>query len=227
MAKTLLLALAGPALFLVYILLAILGLLATGHTPEAVAQLAPGYAPHVLLAVLATLAIWLSRLKPQWHTGVSTSLAHDAAIGAAAGLALAAAYILLFHKVHVWLQANWGDYVPPGSTTDALGGAAVIFFVANVLLAPWVEESLYRGILFERLCHRWATGGAALVSCIAFGALHWAGGFWYMVLTGAVAGGAFMALRLWRGNLLAPFSAHLALNLVEFAWLSGWLPLTA
>ena len=59
---------------------------------------------------------------------------------------------------------------------------------------------------------------AVVLSCAAFGLLHWTGGLWYMVLTGVVAGGAFAALALWRGGLLAPFGAHFTLNAIEFAY---------
>ena len=40
-----------------------------------------------------------------------------------------------------------------------------------------------------------------------------------MLLTG-LAGAVFAGLYQWRGGLLAPFAAHLALNLIEtvFAW---------
>lgn len=48
-----------------------------------------------------------------------------------------------------------------------------------------------------------------------FQLLHWTGGFWYILLTGIVAGGLFAWLRVSRKNIIAPFSAHLALNIVE------------
>jgi len=54
-----------------------------------------------------------------------------------------------------------------------------------------------------------------------FGLLHWAGGFWYILLTGLVAGGLFAGLYTARKNMIAPFAAHLVLNLVEF--LFTWL----
>ena len=60
-----------------------------------------------------------------------------------------------------------------------------------------------------------------LISCAAFGALHWTGGFWYMLLTGTVAGGSFAALALRRGGLIAPFAAHLTLNLIEFVYVAA------
>lgn len=65
---------------------------------------------------------------------------------------------------------------------------------------------------------RFGTWGAGLLSCTAFGLLHGAGGLWYLLLTGAVAGGCFTALCPWRRGLVAPVSAHPALNLIEFSY---------
>ena len=68
----------------------------------------------------------------------------------------------------------------------------------------------------------WAFGvaGAVAISCLLFGLLHWTGGIWYILLTGAVVGGTFAGLFLWRDGVLTPFVAHLTLNLIEFfyAW---------
>ena len=120
-----------------------------------------------------------------------------------------------------WLQRNVGDYVPPGELTGALGAALVPFFLANVLLAPFVEESLYRGYALDRLQQRYGLALAIVITCAFFGLLHWAGGFWYILLTGFVAGGLFAGLRVWRRTLIAPFAAHLVLNILEFVWI--WL----
>jgi uncharacterized protein len=96
------------------------------------------------------------------------------------------------------------------------------FFVTNVLLAPFVEESIYRGYAFVRPRQKYGDVVAVILTCICFGLLHWAGGFWYIVLTALVAGGTFAGLVLWRRNIVVAFAAHLALNLVEFVfvWLS-------
>jgi len=38
----------------------------------------------------------------------------------------------------------------------------------------------------------------------------------YLLLAGMVGGGFFAGLYHWRGGIVAPFAAHLVLNLVEF-----------
>ncbi|MGL6261933.1 CPBP family intramembrane glutamic endopeptidase [Vibrio sp. WXL210] len=59
---------------------------------------------------------------------------------------------------------------------------------------------------------------AVLLSCLFFGLLHWMGGVRYMILTGVVAGGLFTGLYYVRSGVIAPFAAHLALNLIEYIY---------
>ena len=137
-------------------------------------------------------------------------------LGAAFGAPLGILYIYALEPLMVAAQRAFGDYVPAGELLPSLGVAIIPFFLANVILAPFVEENIYRGFALTRLTPRFGTAGAVAIACIFFGLLHWSGGFWYMLLTGLVAGGLFAGLFVNRRNILAPFGAHLALNLVEF-----------
>jgi membrane protease YdiL (CAAX protease family) len=96
-----------------------------------------------------------------------------------------------------------------------LGAAILPFAIADVLLAPFVEENIYRGYGLLKLLPRLGATGAILLSSLFFGLLHWSGGFWYMVITTVIVGIPFAVLRQRRGNILVPFGAHFALNLVE------------
>ena len=64
------------------------------------------------------------------------------------------------------------------------------FFIADVLLAPFVEESIYRGWATSRLLTRLGLFPTVVIGCSAFGLFHWAGGVWYVLMVGYVAGGA-------------------------------------
>jgi hypothetical protein len=112
------------------------------------------------------------------------------------------------------LQQIW-DYVPAGELLTTLGVSIIPFAIADVLLAPFVEESIYRGYGLTRLLGKFSQPVAIALSCFFFGILHWTGGFWYILLTGIVAGGLFAWLRTSSKNIIAPFAAHLALNIVE------------
>jgi uncharacterized protein len=219
--KLAVLLLAGPVLFLLAIVLVSVGLAVMGTPPDQIGAAVPRYVPHILLAVLLALAALLTGLVPVrqvWvrpHPGRTLT---DTALGAAVGAVLAGVYLTLLAPLLESLQRNPGDYVPPGAVLTTLSSQIGLFFVANVLLAPVVEETLYRGVALQGLTLRFGRMTAVLISCAAFGTLHWTGGLWYMLLTGIIAGGSFSALAVLRGGLIAPFAAHLTLNLIEFAY---------
>jgi len=153
-----------------------------------------------------------------WKTGHGQTAWKELLIGALPGAGLGLLYVFALSPLMTTVQRALGDYVPAGELLPALGGGIAAFFIADVLLAPFVEESIYRGLAISRLTERFGQPLAVLISCVFFGLLHWAGGFWYMLLTGGVAGTLFALLYTRRSNTLAPFGAHLALNLVEFLY---------
>ncbi len=88
-----------------------------------------------------------------------------------------------------------------------MGAAILPFFIANVVLASFVEENIYRGYAPRRGFGRFSKPVAILLSYTFF-LLHWAGGFWYVLLTGLVAGGTFAGLYTARKNMIAPFAVY-------------------
>ena len=227
--RTWALLIAGPLLFLAAIVVASLyfGIVTRGDA-QAIAEQTPKAMPAMLVAVQLLLLVFLVRtLRSErlawsaigWRLAQGQVLWREVLIGVIPGVVLAVLYFTVLSRSLTWLQRNVGDYVPAGELTSALGSAMIPFFLANVVLAPFVEESLYRGYAFGHLQERYGLPLAVIVSCAFFGLLHWAGGIWYILLTGIVAGGLFAGLRVWRGALIAPFAAHLALNVLEFVWL--------
>lgn len=231
MRRTWVLLIAAPLLFLAAIIVASVyfGFVTRGNA-QAIAEQTPKAMPFILVAVQAALLLLLGRTLRWahqawaaigWRLEPGQRLWQEVLIGIVPGVVVAVLYFTVLSPAMIWLQSHVGDYVPPGELTGALGAAIAPFFLANVLLAPFVEESLYRGYALERLQQRYGLPLAVAVSTAFFGLLHWAGGFWYILLTGIVAGGLFAGLRVWRRTLVAPFAAHLALNLLEFIWI--WL----
>jgi membrane protease YdiL (CAAX protease family) len=215
---------AGPVLFL----LGIVGtsiFLSVREVPEAqIPERVSALVPHILLGVLVGLAVLMTRfatqVKAAWLLPVFSKAFSDITVGLLAGSLLAILYLYWLAPLLETLQRTFGDFVPPGAVLPTVSSSIGLFFIANVLLAPLVEETLYRGIAIPLLTNHLGVLWAVVLSCVLFGLLHWAGGLWYMLLTGVVAGGAFAGLFYWRGGVLAPFAAHLALNLIEFiyAW---------
>jgi membrane protease YdiL (CAAX protease family) len=150
-----------------------------------------------------------------WQAGQGKSAWQELALGAVIGAPLGVLWIYVIEPILSTIQSTVGDYVPAGSLFPALGAAILPFAIADVLLAPFVEENIYRGYGLLKLVPRFGATGAILLSSLFFGLLHWSGGFWYMVITTVIVGIPFAVLRQRRGNILVPFGAHFALNLVE------------
>jgi uncharacterized protein len=221
-----------PIVFFVVIVLfsGYFGVITRGDA-QAIAERTQGSIPYILIVVQIVLLVFVLRaLKADgltfadigWQIPTSKRLWLEVGVGACFGVALGLLYIFVLSPLLEFLQRSVGDFVPPGRLLGSLGSAVVPFFVANVLLAPFVEESIYRGYAFMRLRQQYGDHAAVILTCVCFGLLHWAGGFWYIVLTALVAGGMFAALVFWRRSIVVAFAAHLALNVVEFVfvWLS-------
>lgn len=217
-----LLLLAGPLLFLLGIVGVSVFFGMRGIPAADVPARVTALAPHILLGVLVCLALLLARfpapVRAAWSLPDPGKAGMDIAVGVMAGVVLAVAYLWFLAPGLEKAQRVFGDFVPPGSVLPTISGSLVVFFLANVVFAPLVEETLYRGVALPQLSGFLGTWGAVAVTCLFFGLLHWPGGMWYMLLTGVVAGGAFAGLYGWRGGVLAPFVAHLTLNAIEFAY---------
>lgn len=221
---------APPLIFLLVIVAASVYFGATlGADPDAIAAATQTAMPSLLVVVqvsLAGLVFWALRAEGLswrdlgWRLPAGQTLARELALGGGLGAALGIAYVFGLAPLMALLQRTLGDYVPPDQLLPTLGSALPPFFVANVLLAPLVEEALYRGYALPRLAGRFGPRLGLMLACVFFGLLHWTGGFWYIVLTGVVAGGLLGGLFTWRRTLLAPLAAHLALNIVEFVFIA-------
>jgi membrane protease YdiL (CAAX protease family) len=151
-----------------------------------------------------------------WQVTEDQTVGKELLLGAIIGAPIGIAWIFVLEPILSVLQGI-ADYVPAGSLFPALSGVIIPFAIADVVLAPFVEENIYRGYGWKLLLARFGKTGAVLLSSLFFGLLHWSGGFWYIVMTATLVGVPFAILRNQRGNILAPFGAHLALNIVETA----------
>lgn len=213
-----------PVIFLLVIMLfsAWFGAQSQGD-PGAIAEQTAQATPSILVTVqILLLALLLITLRRQgltlaeigWRSGERGPW-RELMVGALIGAPLGAAWIVGIEPVLTLIQRALGDYVPAGAILPALGAAIIPFAIADVLLAPGVEESIYRGYALALLPPRYGAARAIVISSLLFGLLHWPGGFWYILTTALLVGVPFAILRQRRGSLYAAFGAHLALNLVE------------
>jgi uncharacterized protein len=84
----------------------------------------------------------------------------------------------------------------------ALTGTGFAMLLAIAILAPVVEELVFRGLLYRAWEEKWGWPIAMLLSSIVFAAYH--PGFWYAFVSGLL----YTALYRRTGSLLAPILAH-------------------
>lgn len=198
----------------------------------AIAEKTPQALPYILIITLALAFLILVRNMRSsgitfreigWQLAEGQTWVKEALIGILIGAPLGILYIYVLSPLLATIQRVVGDYVPPEEILTSLGSSVLPFFIANVLLAPIIEENIFRGFAISQLSKRFKAPVTFILSCLVFGLFHWGGGFWYIVLVGAVAGGTFAGLFMWRRNIVSAFTAHLALNIVEFLFV--WLVL--
>jgi len=158
-------------------------------------------------------------LKSGWTTD-STKLPIDIFGGIITGAILAILYFYIFSPLQTYLQINIGDYVPAGETMTVLGKQSILFFIANVLFAPFVEESLYRNYTLTRFLEKYGSTKSIIFTVTMFGLLHWVGGLWYILMTGFLVGLPFAIIAIIRKNIVWVFVAHLTLNLLDFIYIT-------
>ena len=120
------------------------------------------------------------------------------------------------------LMALGGDTRPEQNVADvaeaSVGGALVLAFVGTVLLAPLVEEVLYRGMLLSWLRRRMGRHGSVIVSAAIFAGVHLVDPGTLLLLPGLFVIGVGLGYAALRsGGLSLPLYLHAGVNLTGFA----------
>ena len=153
--------LAGPILFLlgIFVMSIYYGIASQGKNVEEIPNLVAASTPYQLVVIQILLLVIMSRAMKRdgltwkdigWKTAEGQQLWRELLIGAVPGIALALLYLYILSPMLTSLQNIW-DYVPSGELFTTLGSAIIPFAIANVLFAPFVEESIYRGYGLTRL----------------------------------------------------------------------------
>jgi membrane protease YdiL (CAAX protease family) len=160
----------------------------------------PGATVQLALAGAAwTLLIWRRHVPP---AAIGLQPPRLSAVALAVGLAVVD---LIFGYWYVLLL----DVIAPGSLSSGGSQLSPLEFCAELLrvavVAPIVEEFLFRGLLFTGLRHHWGPLRAALVSSALFACFH----FDLLLALHTFVGGLLFAIAYQRtGSMWAAALAH-------------------
>jgi membrane protease YdiL (CAAX protease family) len=96
---------------------------------------------------------------------------------------------------------------------------ALLFMAMAVLVAPLVEETLFRGYLYPLFARSFGIGPGILVTGVLFGLMHGAqlGWTWQLVTLLIIVGIVFTTVRARTGTVFASYLMHLGYNsLISF-----------
>ena len=170
----------------------------------------------VVEALMAFCLVWLPRWSVRRHhiaDAISWRLPTrqdwlSATLGLALMAAIWAAYVVIGDQAGWWWiaptdpPADWSAF--PNWTT------AIIYGFAAVVLAPWIEETFFRGFALGGLKRVWWLTPALLVSAALFSAMHFD---IYVAIPFALFGLILGWLYLRTNHLTAPAMAHAGWNL--------------
>ena len=147
----------------------------------------------------------------------------DLAAGLGTGLVLLLAGGAVLLVVRALASRILGHAPPEAQQVQACVTGSALFYLGPVviLVAPFGEELFFRGFLYQGLRRRLSVWPAALISAMAFGAAHYAGAAFLVLIPALVVVGIGLALVFEkRQSLLASMTAHAAFNLVGFLMLA-------
>jgi membrane protease YdiL (CAAX protease family) len=126
----------------------------------------------------------------------------------------------------IWLAAlgatDEEDTITDRLTSDPPVAGVVGLAILTVVIAPIVEEVVFRGFVFRALQSAMPMAAAAVVSGVLFGAVHAAGSPWEFLVPLSVFG-VILALVTWRtGSLHSAIAMHAVWNSVMFGGAMGW-----
>ncbi len=119
--------------------------------------------------------------------------------------------------VWLWLRhsSTGAKLFPALSSIADLDIFTVLGMITYLLLAPLVEEMVYRGLAYEFMLA--ASPGTRFAVCVVpFAISHGSTGGAVHVLTSFVLGTLFYLVRVYGGHILYPVSAHVANNCTTF-----------
>ncbi len=189
------------------------------------AAAATGAGELALLVAVLWLARRAARRSGGWEAALGLGRPRWRDIGTVVGWTILLT-MLQAGVVELMLNASPDLQTPSntGGVQDLSTGALAGFFVLTVVVAPFVEELIFRGLLLRGLMIRIGFWPAAIVSSVLFGALHAPGaqsGALALMAAMTVFGFCLCLLVRYRGRLVLSMGVHALRNGLALAILVG------
>jgi membrane protease YdiL (CAAX protease family) len=176
------------------------------------------------VVMAGVLLLWLRARHPGWPRIIGWPAPgrrlRELGVGALLGLLLVVVSLVTSVIVASVLERLTGETVetPEQVSPDLRGWGIVILVVLAVMVAPVVEEFVFRGLLFRSIADRHGFWIGAIASAIPFGLTHVAVGaavdLWALRITLTIVGVALAWIHWRRRNLMANIVAHSAFNAI-------------
>ena len=187
-------------------------------------------APGLLISAVADLVmggvllLWLRARHPGWLGVIGWPAPgrrfRELAVGAGFGFLLEVVAVVTGTVVAIAIEALTGEQVRSAEqiSPDLRGWGIAILVLMAVVVAPVVEEFVFRGLLFRSLADRYGFWVGAIGSAVPFGLTHVAVGasvdLWALRITLIVVGIVLAWIHWRRRNLMANVVAHASFNLI-------------
>jgi membrane protease YdiL (CAAX protease family) len=144
-------------------------------------------------------------------------LMSEIVVASIVGISLVATLMLL-----EWLFGFEYEYTYFDRIVESRNMALLLLVsIHAILLAPFVEEVLFRGILFRSLNGKIPVFWAALIAAVVFACAHPYG--WLGNTIVCVYGLVFAAMYQWRKTLVSPILTHLVVNMAISLYAMLWM----
>ena len=176
------------------------------------------------VVMAGVLLLWLRARHPGWPRIIGWPAPgrrlRELGVGALLGLLLVVVSLVTSVIVASVLESLTGETVetPEQVSPDLRGWGIVILVVLAVIVAPVVEEFVFRGLLFRSIADHHGFWLGAIASAVPFGLTHVAVGaavdLWALRITLTVVGIVLAWIHWRRRNLMANIAAHATFNVI-------------
>lgn len=175
-----------------------------------------------LIILALTLTFFWGELRHRETTGAAWVRGNrrDLRNGFFAGLLLAVLGMMIASFFQIFLTPD--QLGPVTSLTLSPGAHQLFITILGILIAPFVEELLFRGLIFGGLTYSFGFWWSAILTTSVFTLMHLSEivHFWPNAITISVLGAALLALRVKSRSIGPSIVAHFAYNSSLLAYAS-------